>query len=732
MKRLSSVVLGGLLALAGAGAIGACQAVLVLDQQCNESSSYFPLALDNLGYDYTRVASREEFATALSEGGPWDLIVVDEYLSRLSADTLTALSAYVTAGGHLYVNYWDWDEALAATLGAVMMSDSEYWEPLPIYAWDPAHPLFTTPNALVSLVPANDTCDVDGAKFGAAAGSVALAGYTVSVAAGEAALIIGNEGRTVLFGGIIGLFSGDENGDGREDGLEFAENVVTYFLSPVESPAVLSWIPYVRMTPEYDNIVTILGFRPDETQTLDPAELATLLVDYSVLVIPEQQQTDEGMLENLGQATAAVLSDFLARGGRIVGMTFAKGADDILRGAGLWTVSDDYNVTGATLGVAAPGDSLARGVPAEYEGSDGSTDFQGLPEDATVVVWDTYDEAPVVFRWETLGGTIVMLGFDAYAYTCATATLLCNAVGVPVPAALRCGPTSTPSPCPICDGKVYTYGVWRVQNVDDTLYIVPESGALGFEFWDASNGWFYVMDGSQGYIVWSIGSVEDWDALELPIQEIMTAVPAGAVPEKLFTFGNWDVMFSAQGMTLMNAEDVASSDSYGGITISKTVATAVFKGRTTVTLFPQPDDVEPGSGCVCEPLYTDLSADEVEGVLDEMGFSYEREERVSFPVWYVTMDPGVVATVLFSNTTAGRYAGLQFVFYAFDIPAGAETIARWNREYRGSRAYIDEDGDAVLEAELYLAGGVSRKVISESISRFELSVGEFLRVLKGE
>lgn len=63
-----------------------------------------------------------------------------------------------------------------------------------------------------------------------------------------------------------------------------------------------------------------------------------------------------------------------------------------------------YNVTGWTLGVARTDHPLATGVPTRFPAPDGSTDFYGLPEGATVVVWNTYDKAPVVFTWEVGGG----------------------------------------------------------------------------------------------------------------------------------------------------------------------------------------------------------------------------------------------------------------------------------------------------------------------------------------
>jgi hypothetical protein len=196
---------------------------------------------------------------------------------------------------------------------------------------------------------------------------------------------------------------------------------------------VLAWIPHVRTTPEYDNVVTVLGARPAETRTTDPAELERLLAGKSVLLIPEQHEADAATLERLGKAVEGVLKGFLGRNGRIVGMTFADGAEDILRGAGIWSCDDAFNLTEDDLAVAVAGHPLAAGVAATFEGPSGSTDFRTMPPDAVVVVWDPRDEAPVVFQWNALGGTIVMLGFDFFAYNDATAAILRNAVGLAPP-----------------------------------------------------------------------------------------------------------------------------------------------------------------------------------------------------------------------------------------------------------------------------------------------------------
>jgi hypothetical protein len=80
-------------------------------------------------------------------------------------------------------------------------------------------------------------------------------------------------------------------------------------------------------------------------------------------------------------------------------------------------------------------------VPTTFEGPSGSTDFRDMPSDAVVVVWDPRDEAPVVFQWNALGGSIVVLGFDFFAYNDATAAILRNAVGL-APSPVSRGPPS--------------------------------------------------------------------------------------------------------------------------------------------------------------------------------------------------------------------------------------------------------------------------------------------------
>ncbi len=242
----------------------------------------------------------------------------------------------------------------------------------------------------------------------------------------------------------------------------------------VDPSTVLAWIPYVRVTPEYDNVVKVLGFRPVETKTTDPAELERLLTGKSVLLIPEQPEAETASLETMGKATGSVLRGFLARRGRIVGMTHAKGAEDILRGAGIWSCDDDYDMKDVDLAVAVAGHALVAGVPATFKGPDGSTDFAGVPSDAVIVVWDPRDRAPVVFQWSAHGGSIIMIGFDYFSFNDATAGILRSAV----PPSL---PSLSPCPaCPSCPACPPVTAVWTSVSVSDVERALSELG-LAFE-----------------------------------------------------------------------------------------------------------------------------------------------------------------------------------------------------------------------------------------------------------
>lgn len=262
-----------------------------------------------------------------------------------------------------------------------------------------------------------------------------------------------------------------------------------------DASQVLVWTPYVRLSPELENVRKILGGNLYETRTTSPSELQGLLVGKCVLIIPEQQEKGESDLEDLGRTMAGVLKPFLERGGTIIGMTYSKGAEDVLRGAGIWAVNDDYNMTGDSVSVAAADHPLAVGVAAKFVAPDGATDFSGLPTGAVVIVDDPRDGAPVVFQWQSGQGTVVMLGFDYYSYNDSTAALLQNAVKV------ACGTVVGPAcpPCPPCTTQGTGVQVWSALT---TAEIERLLGELGYTFQRKADStgdpmWTFTVEGTK-------------------------------------------------------------------------------------------------------------------------------------------------------------------------------------------------------------------------------------------
>ncbi len=219
---------------------------LLLDAQCGVSHAYFWDALINLGVPYVRVTLEQDLYAGLIGGTDWGAAIIDNYGQDLSANTNAAIRDYIAAGGLIHANSYNWEEATAAAFEATL--GSTYDTPQEIYRWDTAHDLFTNPNDVPDLMADFDTCATEGYLLSTAGAGRAIAGYF----GGEAAIIVGNQGRTVLFGGTLGMFGGDWDnvpnpiGDGKIDGLEYAENAVDYLQNHIfgdgfESGGIIGW-----------------------------------------------------------------------------------------------------------------------------------------------------------------------------------------------------------------------------------------------------------------------------------------------------------------------------------------------------------------------------------------------------------------------------------------------------------------------------------------------------------
>ncbi|MGD8413848.1 MAG: choice-of-anchor D domain-containing protein, partial [Candidatus Latescibacterota bacterium] len=156
--------------------------------------------------------------------GTWDVVL---YESAASSRSIQPLVDYVAGGGRLISSYWAYDAVFAAGMEATYVSSLP--APLEVSRWR-SHAVFSTPNQVPDLVPGPDDHWADnGDRFDPAGNAVALGGFTPAESAREAAIILGNQGRTILNGMIFEDYLPiDDDGDGVPDIVELVENELVF------------------------------------------------------------------------------------------------------------------------------------------------------------------------------------------------------------------------------------------------------------------------------------------------------------------------------------------------------------------------------------------------------------------------------------------------------------------------------------------------------------------------
>lgn len=109
----------------------------------------------------------------------------------------------------------------------------------------------------------------------------------------------------------------------------------------------------------------------------------------------------------------------------------------------------------------------------------------------------------------------------------------------------------------------------------------------------------------------------------------------------------------------------------------------------------------------------------LERVLTEMGIEFEKIDDF---VW--SFELGDYSVVLLSDTV-----DIQLYMGMAGAAASLQRINLWNMEHRFSRAYLDDDLDPCIEADLDFEGGVSVGSIKQFIRLFEDAIAAFDRHL---
>ncbi|MGB0384896.1 MAG: M36 family metallopeptidase [Ardenticatenaceae bacterium] len=207
--------------------------LLYADDPVHQAPNTYPdQALQALGMAYTAHYDEDWFGFEASlSGGAWDMVLVANDNFTPPESTLTALNDYVSNGGKLVFHSWtvssNPSHALWMSLGLTWVSDVTE-PPDPVYWWEAGHPIFTNPESVPEFTSLDSFIYlVYGQQVEPLAGFEALAGYTTpGPDPNQAALILGNDGRTLFKGFLDGHNNADLDSDTVPDGIELWVNLI--------------------------------------------------------------------------------------------------------------------------------------------------------------------------------------------------------------------------------------------------------------------------------------------------------------------------------------------------------------------------------------------------------------------------------------------------------------------------------------------------------------------------
>jgi len=201
-------------------------------------NTFVELALSRLGYTATIYVGGDYtgFETALTTGGPWDIVIWSGENTSVPTTTTAALLAYVQGGGALAATYWRQlvipTDPLWAAMGFTYISN--YVTPPPAYWWDPSNPIFTTPESAPEwLTRVQNSGTSQGTRIEPLAAAAAIAGYTTTATTNEAGLVVRNDGLTVYKALRDVSTNADADGDTVLDGVELWENIIASLATAV-------------------------------------------------------------------------------------------------------------------------------------------------------------------------------------------------------------------------------------------------------------------------------------------------------------------------------------------------------------------------------------------------------------------------------------------------------------------------------------------------------------------
>jgi capsule polysaccharide export protein KpsC/LpsZ len=124
-----------------------------------------------------------------------------------------------------------------------------------------------------------------------------------------------------------------------------------------------------------------------------------------------------------------------------------------------------------------------------------------------------------------------------------------------------------------------------------------------------------------------------------------------------------------------------------------------------------------------QEVVSEVSTEQLQKMLESMGYEVEqpKEDVLEFAI------EGHTALAINKKKNIQLYS-----YFQKQKKMDLKKVNEWNATKRFSRAYLDQDGDAVIEWDVDLEGGTTAGALKESIRTYRLGVMAFVRFLNGQ
>lgn len=133
------------------------------------------------------------------------------------------------------------------------------------------------------------------------------------------------------------------------------------------------------------------------------------------------------------------------------------------------------------------------------------------------------------------------------------------------------------------------------------------------------------------------------------------------------------------------------------------------------------------SGLRAQALITEVSPKEMTKLLGSMGFEVKETKSLESDQHALKFELSGYTVVMFlanGNTDAQLYVGFS------DEQVTPQQMNEWNKAHRFSRAYVDGDGNPILETDIDFTGGVSEDNIKAWVRLFRDLLVSYVDYLK--